>query len=449
MEMKRNRKAWICVGSLAIYVLMLNIMSPYVADDFQYMFSFKDGERITTIFQIFPSLYQHYIDNIGRIVPHFFAQLFLMGPKWIFNIVNTCLFVMLVYLMIWMTNGTREFSAILWFAVPILFWQFVPRFGQVFLWEDGSFNYLWSYVFGVIYLIPYIRLLLGTGNGWFRIESSEKSNVWKIAFCMYTFLFGNYSESVSFSTIFVSFLMLVTVMWWEKRWKMYVFYIAPIVCGALGYLIILFSPGEASHMNFKGVAEVLKAIVNIYENFYASQKTLLVLWAVLVVIAIYYKADKRRVMLSVFLFVISLCTVLLLGFGSYFEIRSLAAGSVFLTFSIVNLMQTIRMLQSGNRNALECMVYGIGIYFIMGSLLNVWNGSYDIYETNRRNEAREAYIMEQVEAGVTELTVPQIEAATIYSVKYGLADIFKEEQNANWLNKAMASYYGLDMIYGE
>ena len=107
------------------------------------------------------------------------------------------------------------------------------------------------------------------------------------------------------------------------------------------------------------------------------------------------------------------------------------------------------MLHSGTRNSAECIAYCIGIYFIAGSLLNVWNGSYDIYETNRRNAAREVYITEQVECGVTELTVPQIEAATPYCAKYGLADVFREDQNANWLNKAMASYYGLDMIYGE
>ncbi len=450
--MKTNKKLLLFGGVLAIYVLMLNIMTPYVADDFQYMFSFKDGERISSFFQIFPSLYQHYMNDIGRIVPHFFAQLFLMGPKWIFNIANTLMFVVLVYLMIWMTDATKRFSAILWFTVPVLFWQFVPSFGQIFLWEDGSFNYLWSYAFGVIYLIPYMRLLLGKEEGWFK-EASDgrktKAFGWKIALCIYTFFFGNYSESVSFSVIFVSFLMLITVMVWEKQWKKYAFYVAPVVCGALGYLLILASPGEATHMNFKGVGEILKSIINIYETFYANQKMLLVLWAVLMVIAVYYKADKRRIALAVFLLTISLCTVLLLGFGSYFEARSMAAGSVFLIFSILSLMQTIRMAGSQDKRLTECLAYCIGIYFIAGSLLNIWNGSYDIYETNRRNADREAYIIEQVELGATELTVQQIEPATTYCAKYGLADIFREDQEANWLNKAIASYYGLDMIYGE
>jgi hypothetical protein len=148
---------------------------------------------------------------------------------------------------------------------------------------------------------------------------------------------------------------------------------------------------------------------------------------------------------------ISFCSVSLLAFGTYLEDRAMAAGSVFLIFSVVTLLQTLR--PSGDERvgvyAAECVVLCLGIYFIAGSLLNLWNGSYDIYETNRRNLEREAYIIEQANAGVTELTVSQIEPATTYCAKYGLADIYKADQEGAWLNRAIAKYYGLEMIYGE
>ena len=441
-----------CVAGLALYILVLNFLTPYVADDFEYMFSFQNGERITSIIQIFPSLFQHYVNTNGRTVPHFFAQLFLMGPKWIFNVVNTIMFVALVYLMLQMTSTSRKFSAILWFLVPVLIWQFAPVFGQVFLWEDGAFNYLWSYTFSLIYLLPYVRILLGKEEGWFRDEKrsgAKKSVGWKVALCIYTFFFGNYSESVSFSVIFVSFLILVTVTVKEKQWKKYSFYLIPIICGAIGYLFILASPGEVSHMASRSVGELLKNMIQICETFYTSQKMLLILWAVLMVVAVYCKADKRRIALASFSLLISLCTVLMLGFGSYFEKRTMAAGSVYLIFSVMSLLQLLKETEFHNGLQTECMAYCIGIYFIVGSLFNIWNGSYDIYETNRRNTVRENYIMEQVELGEKELTVAQIEPATTYCAKYGVADIFSKEQDADWLNKAIANYYGLDMIYGE
>jgi hypothetical protein len=450
MKQYLRNKYFICSLILTGYVLMLNVLTPYVADDFVYKYSFRDGTRITSVLQIFPSLYQHYMDNIGRIVPHFFAQLFLMGPKWIFNIANTLMFVLLVALIVRLAGAGKKFSAILYFLVPILIWQFVPGFGQVFLWEDGSFNYLWSYTFAVVYLIPYVRLLLGQKEGWFTAEADEKTG-WKIALCIYTFFFGNYSESVSFSVIFISFLMLLLVSIMKKQWKCYLFYVLPVICGALGYLMILISPGEATHMDSKSVGDVIGSLIRIMESFYTSQKTLLVLWAVLMVAAVYCKADRRRIALAVFLFLISLCSVALLAFGTYLEDRAMAAGSVFLIFSVVTLLQALR--PNGEERVgvfpAECVVLCIGMYFIAGSLLNLWNGSYDIYETNRRNSAREAYIIELANAGVTELTVPQIEAATIYCAKYGLADIYAADKDGDWLNKAIAKYYGLENIYGE
>jgi hypothetical protein len=430
---------------------MLNVLTPYAADDFVYMFSFQNGTRITSVFQIFPSLYQHYMNDIGRIVPHFFAQLFLMAPKWIFNLVNTVMFVALVAFMLRITGRKKKFSAILWFLVPVLFWQFVPNFGQVFLWEDGAFNYLWSFTFAAIYLNPYERILLGRQEGWFSDKTDGKIG-WKIAFCAYTFFFGNYSESVSFSVIFVSFLMLLTVCFKEKKWKSYAYYVTPVISGAFGYLLILASPGETTHMESKSMGDVLSSLIRIMENFYADQKILLLLWAVLMVAVVYCRADWRRITFAVFLFLISLCSVALLAFGTYLEGRSMAAGSVFLIFSIAVLMQSLRLWSMDNEwthGAAECVVLCIGIYFIAGSMLNLWNGSYDIFDTNRRNAERETYIIEQAAAGATELTVAQIEPATTYCAKYGLADIYSEDQEGDWLNKAIASYYGLDMIYGK
>jgi hypothetical protein len=450
MKQYLRNKYFLCSLILTSYVLILNVLTPYVADDFVYMFSLRDGKRITSFFQIFPSLYENYLSNNGRIVPHFFAQFFLMGPKWIFNIANTVMFVVLIALMIRLAGVGKKFSAILYFLVPILIWQFMPGFGQVFLWEDGSFNYAWSYTFAVIYLIPYVRLLLGQKEGWFSDKADEKIG-WKIAFCIYTFFFGNYSESVSFSAIFISFLMLLFVCLMEKQWKRFSFYVAPVICGALGYLLILVSPGETTHVDSKSVGDVLGSLIRIMETFYANQKTLLVLWAVLMVAAVYCKVDRRRIALAVSLFLISFCSVSLLAFGTYLEDRAMAAGSVFLIFSVVTLLQALR--PSGEERvgvyAAECVVLCLGMYFIAGSLLNLWNGSYDIYETNRRNLEREAYIIEQANAGVTELTVSQIEPATTYCAKYGLADIYKADQEGAWLNRAIAKYYGLENIYGE
>lgn len=437
-----NKKQILCVLILGGFVLMLNYLTPYVADDFQYMYSFADGKRIQSVAQIFPSLYHHYMNEIGRIVPHFGAQLFLMMPKWIFNWANTICFLILCLLFQYAVFPRRRFSAILWFVISVLFWQFVPCFGQVFLWEDGALNYLWAYTLGVCFTLPYLQLFL-------RGRKSLNQR-WKLVlFSIFALLYGNYSENVSFSTIFISAILLLIVMIRSRAFREYAGYIVPIVCGAIGYLFILFSPGEASHVGNAGFGVVFKNMISLCEDFYASQKILLVLWAVLLVAVVYFKRDRRVIWFSVALMAITVINILLLGFGSYQTERAFASGSIFLIWSDVVLLQLLcGGNEEQNRNG-EGIALCISMYFIAGSLLNIWNGSYDIYETNRRNSEREAYIQEQVQEGVSELTVWQIEPATTYCAKYGVADVMTREQEVIWLNKAMARYYGLEMIWGE
>lgn len=432
----KNRKVVISAIVLGAAALLLNFMTPYAADDFSYMYSFKDGSRITSFFQIFSSIYAHYMTINGRTVPHFLVQLFLMGPKWIFNIFNSLVYIALVLLVYRLTDNARGFRMLLCFIIPVFFWLFIPSYGQIFLWLDGSINYVWSYLAAMIYLIPYLNLYT-EGK---KIETRPR----RIFFLIYSFLWGAYSESISFAVIFVSFIMCVVVMKKRKSIRENIFYIYPVIAGAIGYLTILASPGGAvNHISIGGIGQIAKNLINIYENFFISQKTLFILWAVLMVVAVYKKADKKRIEISLFFMLMNICSVTILCVGNYLEMRSFAAGSFLLIVSVVNLMQAV----CSDQNA-ECLVYCICVYFMVGNLLSFYNGIYDIYDTNRRNSAREAYIEEQVELGAQVITVSQIEAATPYCAKYGLADIRKEDEDTRWPNPVIAEYYGLEMIYG-
>ena len=44
---------------LFFFMLVCNILTPYLADDFTYMFSFQSGERIRNLLDIFPSMLAH------------------------------------------------------------------------------------------------------------------------------------------------------------------------------------------------------------------------------------------------------------------------------------------------------------------------------------------------------------------------------------------------------
>ena len=74
---------------LFLTAFLFNYWTPYAADDYSYMYNLGTGERITSVFQIFPSLAMHYMQyGNGRIVSHFFVMLFLTAPKIIFDVLQ-------------------------------------------------------------------------------------------------------------------------------------------------------------------------------------------------------------------------------------------------------------------------------------------------------------------------------------------------------------------------
>ena len=168
------------LGSIILFftALLFNHWTPYAADDYSYMFNLSDGSRMTSIGQIFSSLAVHYTKyGNGRLISHFFVMLFLIGSKWIFNLVNAFIFVLLILSIYHLTSHKKACSLLLFFAIPTLLWLYMPAYGQIFLWLDGSINYMWSYLFALLFLSVYITLLRG---------KSLLNQTWKlILFCIY------------------------------------------------------------------------------------------------------------------------------------------------------------------------------------------------------------------------------------------------------------------------
>lgn len=421
---------------LFLTAFLFNYWTPYAADDYSYMYNLGNGERITSIFQIFPSLAVHYMQyGNGRIVSHFFVMLFLMVPKIIFDVLNAFLFVFFIAFVLRITAGKKSFSILLLFAVPTLFWLYMPAYGQIFLWLDGSINYMWSYLFALIFLSVYITLLRG---------KSLLKQTWKlILFCVFTLLFGNYSENVSFSVIFTGFILLCITMYGQKSFRKLFIYVLPIVCGALGYLILLLSPsGSAKFSENLSLPLIFKNAVEIFTEYYNTCRIPLIFFFVLLGIALYYKLDKKEILIALAFFFISVIASGMLVIASYLPERSLANGIVFLIIGIVQLLQLLR-----SNTRLECVSLCVCIYLIVGSLMSYWEGSYDIYRVHKEQAVRDTTIESAVSAGDTVIGVPIITSTTKYCCKYGLLDMNGEDSDDPFPNVYIAKYYGLDKIY--
>ena len=128
---------------------------------------------------------------------------------------NAFLFVLLILSIYHLTSHKKLATFLLFFAIPTLLWLYMPAYGQIFLWLDGSINYMWGYLFALLFLSVYITLLRG--------KSPVKPNLEvDPVLCIYI-PFGNYSENVSFSVIFTGFLLLCITMYRQKSIRKFLF----------------------------------------------------------------------------------------------------------------------------------------------------------------------------------------------------------------------------------
>lgn len=433
-EIKENKRAVITIGIMFFIAIFYNALSPYTTDDYAYMYSFADGSRITNPLQIFGSLGNHYLIVHGRILPHFFVQLLMMFPKWIFNIINAAVLVWLIYLVL-QVSGKKKFSVLMYIVVPIAFWIYTPAYGQIFLWMTGSMNYCWAYLFSLIYMKYYIDL--------YQNPEQIMGNKGIIGLSIYSLFFGAYSELISFPVVFICFIIVCLVMLEERSIKKYWKYCIPMVTGAMGYLTMLFSPAESTRKAEFSLGLIFKNLIDVFETYFQCARPLLIAWAVLLVIVIYFKVDKKAVVISVCFFVINLISMAMLSVASYVVSRHYAIPIFYLLVAIIVLMQVLR-----EKGQIECVAYCICAYVIVISVWSLWEGTYDIYDVNRRHQEREAYIYEQVENGTDELTLPIIRPLTKYSCKYDLMDLRTDDAEP-WPNAEIAKYYGLKKIYGK
>ena len=126
------------------------------ADDFSYSFSFSNGERIESITDIFFSQVAHYNVMNGRIITHFLAQLFLYFGDGIFNYINVCFYLLLIFLIYLHVYSTlKNFSLLNFLLISVLLFLCTPSFGQSFLWITGASNYLYGIIIILLVLLPY------------------------------------------------------------------------------------------------------------------------------------------------------------------------------------------------------------------------------------------------------------------------------------------------------
>ena len=130
-EQNRSRSAVLLSwGGIFALMLALNILTPYICDDYTYRLNFATGEPLRSFGEIFESMYAHSFSMNGRLISHGLAQVFMLLSPGVFDVVNTAVFVGTLWLMHRLCGSK---SPLLLACSFCLLWLLMPVFGQVVL----------------------------------------------------------------------------------------------------------------------------------------------------------------------------------------------------------------------------------------------------------------------------------------------------------------------------
>ncbi len=429
----KNSKAItvLIIAIIAVLMLFSNAFTQEFADDYNYHFSWFDGERIDSVLDIFPSMGVHYTKVNGRLVAHFFVQLFEMLPKALFNIVNTALFLAMLVLMQYICVGKQRHNIAL-LALFGAVWVFTPAFGQVFLWLDGSCNYLWGVVIGLLFALPFIRAFLFD-----KPVQSLPLNILLVVFGLFA---GAYSENGSAGFIAIVILIQLAQLILQHK-RLSIWGVAATVSSLIGFGLMILAPGTAKNKGGDLALTVLK------ENFitaleqYRKLEILLIVLCVSWVIAYMTHIRKERLVLSVIFFIGSLCSNFIMTAAAYYADRSLLFSTVMLIVSIGLLWHHIGEIKPYTVLTASCCSV-----LLLYTAFFVCLGVEDVYTTGRKFRQNELYIEQCCEEGVQDIRIPLIESDTKYCAFNGLGYLTHDPNE--WQNKSIAQYYEVNSIVG-
>ncbi len=431
LRLNRSRRLSLLI-LLGIFLLLFfcNWETDMIADDFRYCFSFADESRIEHVADIFPSMAAHRHTMNGRVFAHFLVQLFLLLPKPVFKILNALCFTSLVWTAVRLARRDRVPDALLLLTVFGCLWILQPEFGQVFLWLDGSVNYLWSALLCLLWLFPWTDDFL---------SGRPLSRVGQILFILISFVVGAHMENASVAMIFMA-MLFIGLRVFVRRQKIAPWMLLSLASAILGFFYLMLAPATAANKAAEMKFDVLLSNFVATGSYYLRFWPLLLSYVLFFFLALRDGIDRDRRVLSLVYLLGSLAGHFVLTFALYCTGRSTYIGLVLLIMA--NAVLFVPLFETPRRRLLAALC----AVCLLVTVFRVFVGVRDIRVTHGKLRFNEELIEECVANGERDLQIPRPYSATKYSALSGLG--YLTEDPTDWYNVYMAKYYGVDSIIG-
>lgn len=463
-----KRIGFLLVGSFLFFYILNWLMPLAFGDDYLYAFVWQgnpmhvplteDAVRVASLRDLITSQYCHYFTWSGRTVSHILIQFFLWAGKSIFNVFNALVSVFLALEIYWLANKgkiTFEINLGMFCWIIFVLWTFSPGFPQEFFWLSGACNYLWTTVFLLAFILPYIRK-------YYFWQNENKEN-YLLSFCMLFLgiIAGCTNEN---SICFIIPILTLFILECGKNKSLESWMYIGLAGMMLGYAMLMLSPGNLVRLFANHGSDWLDSII-IMDNLRSLAKVFVyqfLLWYFCLrsLFKISYVSGmgviteneglKKDTALIKILCVIAMSMSVSMLFSPEFHLRSAFSGTVQLivaTGIVLRIQQQydIELMQPHVKKVLSCI--GI-IYFVVSAGFTLHH-LHDQYIYNEMILSQIAALKRngnQADVILNVESLPKPSKIKNFLSGYHSFDISGSADSNSWTNVAFARYYGIKGI---
>lgn len=428
-------------------ILVFNILTPHMSDDYSYG---AEVNAAGSIAELFVQEYHQYMNWTGRSVVHMILRLFLMQPTIVFKVMNSIVFVLLT-LLIYLNVRTEEdhrYNSMRFLLISLLLWLTGASFPQTVLWEVGACNYLW----GTTIILAFVTLFR---FGFRRYDSGVQTGtvgsiLLAAAALIGGILAGWCNENTSGGGILITLSFLIFWIHDNKGEPVRIFLRPWMITGIagqfLGFGMMVLAPGNSvraaaiseNHSGLYGmISRVQKVTLIVRDEFF---------WMIAAFIVCYILCRLqgktiRELRNGIMFFVISILTSYAMALSPTQQERAFFGAGVFMLISLVQVIEEVQDSETWIILCRKSAVYIMLLYFAF-TYIDCGAQNVRIY---RDCSERVDYIEEQKAAGKDDITVPLIHKD--FANRY--TSVFETELSDDplyWTNGQYESYFGVTSI---
>ena len=376
----------------------------------------------------------HYFNWGGRTVAHTLAQILLVFPKTVFNILNSFIYTALIYLIYLhgcfnKDNKDNKDNSYMLLLIHFILWFIIPVFGQSFIWLVGSCNYLWTTVIILYFLWLYRRNTLS--EKWYNL----------LFMFILGLLAGWTNENTSAGLIVILVFSLIINKVETRKFELSKTRLFGIIGTLAGFIIMICAPGNyIRSAEFKDdtfiIIKIIKRTLDITNNLENIILPLLIVIIILISLKIYH---KKKIEKETYTFILGgFAAIYAMVLSPTFPERAWTGAIIFFVIAIVILVYDLDTINRLYKFILVDFCIILSIIYVsqymdlarnINYLRNTWNYRVDVINESDKDKIFEFY---------------KYETYNPRNPVYGLDDI-GYDPNA-WPNGSISKYYGIKGI---